>query len=262
MSGCATDSLLVIVLALMNDISMIPVAYDNAVASRSPQIPKTGRIVLEALLVGFVQSGLGLLFIFSFNNGGDLGVDLAQCDASTRGFIWFYLVLATEVTIFSVRASSFFWTSMPSIYLILSVLITCIVGAMIAIFASDLSAQNVGYIVAFNVGTFFLMDFLKVYFRRLMHESTETIKNDDLIPPAPRTEPEKFVEKSLRYAVHRASVLSNSDMDHHSWIQDPNAVSRFFGNDQHSLSTGIVVNQDHYITVFPRARWRSVSSPM
>jgi len=259
-SGCATDALLVIVLALMNDISMIPVAYDNAVASKSPQIPKTGRIVLEAVLVGFVQSGLGLLFIFSFNHGGDQ-VDLHECDASTRGFIWFYLVLATEVTIFSVRASSFFWTSMPSIYLILSVLITCIVGAVIAAFASDLSAQNVGYIVAFNVGTFFLVDFLKVYFRRLMHESTETIKNDDLIPPAPKTEPEKFVEKSLRYAVHRASVLSSSDMDHHSWIQDPNAVSRFFGNDHHSLSSGIVVRQDHHLTVFQRTRGRSVSSP-
>jgi len=46
-------------LALMNDISMIPVAYDNAVASKSPQIPKTGRIVLEAVLVGFVRERAG-----------------------------------------------------------------------------------------------------------------------------------------------------------------------------------------------------------
>jgi len=75
--GCATDALLVIVLALMNDVSMILVAYDNTVASKSPHIPKTGRIVLEAVLVSFVQSGLGLLFIFSFNHGG------------LSGFIWF-----------------------------------------------------------------------------------------------------------------------------------------------------------------------------
>lgn len=67
----------------------------------------------------------------------------------------------------------------------------------------------IGCIVAFNVGTFFHMDFLRVSFRRLMHENAETIKNEDLTPPAPKIEPEKFLEKSLRYAVHRTSVLSS-----------------------------------------------------
>ena len=96
---------------------------------------------------------------------------------------------------------------MPSIYLILSVLVTCIVWAVIAPFTRDLSAQNAGHIVALNVGTFFLVDFLQVYFRRLIHECTETIKNDDLILPAPKIEPEKFVEKSLRYAVQSICSL-------------------------------------------------------
>jgi hypothetical protein len=39
-TGCTCGSLYIIILALLNDISMIPVAYDNAKATTKPQLPK------------------------------------------------------------------------------------------------------------------------------------------------------------------------------------------------------------------------------
>ncbi len=57
-SGCAVDSLLVIILALLNDISMIPVAYDNAKATTKPQMPDAGKLVLQSVFYGIVHPSL------------------------------------------------------------------------------------------------------------------------------------------------------------------------------------------------------------
>lgn len=43
-TGCTCGSLYIIILALLNDISMIPVAYDNAKATTKPQLPKGKRL--------------------------------------------------------------------------------------------------------------------------------------------------------------------------------------------------------------------------
>ena len=39
-SACTVESLLIILLALLNDISMLPIAHDKVAASRNPEIPK------------------------------------------------------------------------------------------------------------------------------------------------------------------------------------------------------------------------------
>jgi H+-transporting ATPase len=59
--GCAVDSLYVIILALLNDISMIPVAYDNASATTKPQLPSARNIVYQSLFYGLVNAALSLM---------------------------------------------------------------------------------------------------------------------------------------------------------------------------------------------------------
>lgn len=226
-TGCAVDSLLVIVLALLNDISMIPVAYDNATASTKPQLPRTGKLVLQSAFYGLLHTFLGLFFIFEMNHHELLQVDLnSQCDSQTRGLIWFYLVMVTELTIFSVRAPSFFWKSMPSWYLILSVLGTCVIGGLIAVYTSDLSTEAMGYIVLFNLGAFVLVDVLKVPFCHLIHEDAGSqIVSDALIDPSTtvdnESETKKCVQKQLRYQVHKEARMDSEELDH------PIEVGRF-----------------------------------
>lgn len=111
-SGCAVDSLFVIILALLNDISMIPVAYDNAQATSKPQLPNARKIVIMSLFYGVAQAAATLIFIFGLDHASNMKhpISLQYCDGETRGFIWFHLVLVTELMIFSVRAPSFFST--------------------------------------------------------------------------------------------------------------------------------------------------------
>lgn len=217
-SGCAVDSLLVIILALLNDISMIPVAYDNAEATAKPQLPHAGKLVMMSLYFGVSHTALALMFIFLLDHSKGLtyDIDLATCNTETRGFIWLYLVLVTELMIFSARAPNYFFQSMPSLILAGSVLLTCVAGFLISALASDLNWENVAWIVLYNFAAFIVVDVVKVYFKSMIGESTgEIIETDELVQvDKAKTDTKKKVEKDIRYTVHRDSVLSPSDLNH------------------------------------------------
>jgi low affinity Fe/Cu permease len=219
--GCAVDSLLVIILALLNDISMIPVAYDNAKATTKPQLPNAKKLVIMALFYGLTQTLLSLIFIFSYAHAQSVAnpIELNRtCDQETRGFIWFHLVLNTELMVFSVRAGGFMLSSLPSIYLFTSIMLTCIASVFIAVYASGLAWFNALWIVIFNVGALFLLDLLKIYFLQIIHESPgDVIETDELLPAKPlleMTDTQKQLQKKMRYVVHNESILAPEDRKH------------------------------------------------
>lgn len=223
-SGCAVDTLFIIILALLNDISMIPVAYDTASATTKPQLPNAKLLVLMSLYYGFTHTTLGLMFIFLINHNSDDIKDPIlldrECNTETQGFIWYHLVLVTELMIFSARAPSFFLSRvmMPSIYLASSVFATCVSGALIAIFAMDLPVRNFGIITLFNLGAFVFVDVGKIWFRSAIGDAPgDIIESDELLEvPTPDKIPEaeKHLKKTLRYVVHRQSILPVEDRQH------------------------------------------------
>lgn len=220
--GCAVPSILIIILALLNDISMLPVAYDNADATAKPQLPNTTKLILVSLYYGIVHTALTLGFLFGIGAGSTLdSVDFAVCAADattlgnkTGGFIWLHLVVVTELAIFSVRAPSFFFLSMPCIGLIAGVFVTCIGCTLFAYFALDVSGWSILYIWCMNIGSFFFVDLGKIWFRRLIGDAPgEIIVSDELIEVKPLNEVEKQQEKRERYSVHKESVVDISDMN-------------------------------------------------
>ena len=223
-TSCAVDSLMIIILALLNDVSMIPVAYDNAKATTKPQLPVAKNLVLQSLFYGLIQAGLSLMFIFCMNYDThlaapiDLGSPEKACGGQARGFIWFHLVLVTELMIFSVRAPGFVLTSPPpSFKLFASVGLTCILGGLLAAFLPmwEVAGSNIGWIILFNIAIFLVVDVLKIQFRKLIGEEPgEVILSDELIQPKTRTETQKTMEKGSRYRVHRASIVGVSDRQH------------------------------------------------
>jgi len=214
-TGCACDSLLIIMLALINDVSMIPVAYDNASATTKPQLPHAKKLVLMSIYYGFMHTVLALFFIFSMLDLDKLA-DLEECDVESRGFIWLYMIIFTEIMIFSVRAPSYFWRSWPSIWLVLSVLVACIVSCAVAILRNNLNVVDMGWIWAWNVAIFIVVDVGKVWFRSFIGDAPgDTIDSDILLPPpAPKSEDQLQQEKQERLAAHKQSSLSPSDTAH------------------------------------------------
>lgn len=216
-SRCTVDSLMIIILALLNDISMIPVAYDNAFATRKPQMANVLPLVSLSAFYGAIQTGIALIYFYVISNKSpELEFDLKTCDGSTQGQIWLYLVLATELMIFSARAPSFFWQSMPSLMLIVSVLATVVLGIILTLFIPKFGSpgKSVGFIILANVIVFLIVDMGKVGFRYMIGDgNVEVIKTSDLIelPKEEETEATKALKKRMRYEVHRGSVVAEED---------------------------------------------------
>ena len=221
-TGCAVDGLLIIILALLNDISMIPVAYDNAKATTKPQMPDSRKLLMGSLFYGIVHSAAGLGFIYILADRAELKQQLdvhSQCTQATQGFIWFHLVLVTELMIFSVRAPSFFFLSMPSPVLVLSVLLTCIIGALISVYGTNLSGVNMAWVIVYNAIMLILVDMAKILFRHLIHDDPgDVIESDELSSSddtKEKTDEQWQEEKQRRNSVHQNSLLSPADRDHH-----------------------------------------------
>merc|ERR1712048_1142584 len=82
--GCTVPSILIIILALLNDISMLPVAYDHADATAKPQLPNTTKLILLSLYYGLVHSALTLAFLFGIGetsgaNPVSNAIDFKKC---------------------------------------------------------------------------------------------------------------------------------------------------------------------------------------
>ena len=134
----------------------------------------------------------------------------------TQGFIWFHLLLVTELAIFSVRAPGFFLFSIPSIYLVASVGLTIVAGALMAtlIPTFGLHGDNLGYIFAFNAVTLVVVDLLKIQFRKMIGEEPgDIIVGDELIEPKPKSEAQKTTEKALRNVVAMDAKLDPEDRE-------------------------------------------------
>jgi len=225
--GCTVYSILIIILALINDVSMLPVAYDNADATAKPQLPNTTKLILTSLYYGIVHSVFLLGFLFGLGKSDNPDVPLTQainfqtCNLNpgfkdpTGGFIWLHLLIVTELAIFSVRAPSLFFLSMPSPWLIVSVVGTCIVMTIVAHFALNVDGWSILWIWVFNLVSFVLVDIGKIWFRRVIGDPPgEIIESDELIEVKAKNEVEIHEEKKQRYEVHKESILDPSEFDH------------------------------------------------
>jgi len=125
-ASCTVDSLYVILLALLNDLTMTPLAHDNATASKKPEQPSIKKLLGLSAVCGTLSSLQSLVFFFLIR---DLGADVGDachptesggcmCDENTNKYMqtlmYLQISLSAELMIFAVRAPSFMWFSRPS----------------------------------------------------------------------------------------------------------------------------------------------------
>ena len=109
-SSCTVDSILIILLAVFNDISMLPIAYDKVSASRGPELPRCKDLIVRAIFFGVLCTGLAMLFVYTLNpmhDGNDRVWRMVRvedwCSKQTSATIWMFICLLSESMIFSVR---------------------------------------------------------------------------------------------------------------------------------------------------------------
>ena len=192
-SNCPINSLYVILLALFNDITMLPIAYDRQLASKTPENPDVSRMLLLSFVLGAIETGFSLLFAYGaegtgwFDDKNDQ-YDISSCDTTIQSAVWLQMSIAAELLIFSARAPTYMWYSIaPSWPLFLSVIAGCIITSVLAGLFSlfgGLQLSDILMIWAYDVVGLVILDVAKVAFLRAFNESLEVIDESTLVKPS------------------------------------------------------------------------------
>merc|ERR1712159_78025 len=72
-SGCQIDLIYIVILALLNDLTMMPLSSDRQRASIVPDNPVVWKILSQACAFGFLQAGFSVFWFYIANQSGESG---------------------------------------------------------------------------------------------------------------------------------------------------------------------------------------------
>jgi H+-transporting ATPase len=190
-SNCPINSLFVILLALFNDLTMLPIAYDRQQASATPENPEVGKMLLLSLLLGGLETLFSMVFAYGAGPSGLFHADyqMDTCDKKMQAAVWLQMSIAAELLIFSARAPSFIFNSiLPSGALFTSVIFGCILTTVLAgvfKYFGRLPVTDMLLIWAYDIICLIIIDLCKVMYLRAFNESMETLPDVDMNAPHP-----------------------------------------------------------------------------
>ena len=156
---------MIILLALLNDIPILSIAYDNVIYSNRPE-----RWNLEQILI--VSTVLGVTGLVS-SFGLYLWAVYAGIDHETlKTFMFLKLAVAGHLTIFVTRTRGNFWSVKPGRLLFWSTVGTKLIAtvfAVLGIFMTPISVQYAVLIWLYCLVWFFIEDIVKVCCYRRLH---------------------------------------------------------------------------------------------
>lgn len=197
-SNCPINSLYIILLALFNDLTMLPIAYDRQQASATPEAPNVMKMMILSSLLGVLQTAFSLLWAYAANQTGFFHSDfvISQCSVQAQAGVWVQMTVSAELLIFSARAPSYIFTSVPpSITLFLSVIsgtfLLSLFAAVIPFFGL-LNPVDIVIIWAYCIICLFFIDFVKVFYLKITNENTLVLP--DNVPEDNRDEDENVDE--------------------------------------------------------------------
>jgi H+-transporting ATPase len=208
-SDCPVNSLFVILLALFNDLTMLPIAYDNQQASALPESPEVGSMLLLSLMLGVLETVFSILYAYGAGPSGLFHADyhMDTCDKKMQAGIWLQMSIAAELLIFSARAPSYIWVSIkPSSALTISVLLGCLVTTLLAGIFDYFGGLPVGDMVLiwiYNIITLVVIDVCKVQYLVMMDEKL------DVLPEA-EVEKLEHAAKQTQHAAQESMRMSKS----------------------------------------------------
>lgn len=205
-SDCPINPTYVIALALMNDLTMLPIAYDNQMAGSLPEVPNVNYILLTSCALGFCETVFSLIFAYGVHPTGMFnsrvligeceydGVNPDNAPASSKTIqaaIWLQMFISAEILIFSARAPSHFLLFMPP-----SIALTSFVGAGILLacvvcntspYFGALPGIDIFLIALYCILCLFIIDFVKVKILQFLDENLEVLPEEE-IKPTPQVE--------------------------------------------------------------------------
>lgn len=183
-SNCPVNSLLIILLALFNDLTMLPIAYDNQQASRKPETPNVGSMLILCAMLGLLETIFSLAFVYGLCETMDVKMDLDEWDKTSQANVWLQISIAAELLIFSARAPSYMWTSIaPCVPLTVSVLAGCVITSIMAgcfAYFGNVSMHDIVAIWIYDILTLIVLDVCKVAFLNFIGDEQSVISEEEI----------------------------------------------------------------------------------
>eukprot|EP00933_Yihiella_yeosuensis_P034266 TRINITY_DN27776_c0_g1_i1.p1 TRINITY_DN27776_c0_g1~~TRINITY_DN27776_c0_g1_i1.p1 ORF type:complete len:979 (-),score=190.37 TRINITY_DN27776_c0_g1_i1:225-3161(-) len=222
---CTLDPLYVILLALFNDVTMIPVAEDRQTAAAEPQHTRIGHLIGFSTTLGVCQSLASIVFYLSMDQGLIKGIgDHTKVGWPTsvhaQNAIWLQVSIAAEFLIFSARAPGLFFLSKPSVELFISTQVGNIVSTLLAIYAfpDPLDWEEVIRIWIFDIIALFVVDGAKMLYKYINDADSAGVIDEDALAaedkalggrPAEEGAEVKDFEHTLRKQRESVRILHN-----------------------------------------------------
>lgn len=173
--------LYIIILALFNDLTMLPIAYDRQQASAVPETPDVNKMMILSGLLGMMETAFTLLWAYVSDQTGFFQSDfkISECGRQAQAGVWVQMSIAAELLIFSARAPSFIFSSVPpSLALFSSVIFGCFLFSLFAgviPYFGLLHINDIIIIWAYDIICLFVIDCVKVAYLKLNNENTEVL---------------------------------------------------------------------------------------
>jgi magnesium-transporting ATPase (P-type) len=202
--NCEINTLYIILLALVNDLTMIPIAEDRQTASMAPIKQSINSLVAFSFALGFFQAVFSVLFYANMDSflSGSLSprntaakgaVLIAEdgyyCNNYAQSAIWLQISLSSELLIFVTRAPGHFFLSKPSRKLLFSTLVLGgVLCSMLAAYVfpgsgksgqKGLSWADIGAIWLYDCLCLIVLDYIKLLIKLEFDHDTSGVLDED-----------------------------------------------------------------------------------
>jgi H+-transporting ATPase len=166
-------ALMIVLLAILNDLPVITIAYDNVKYSDSPEKWDMRRVLSIATFLGIIGvfSSFGLLLI---------GIDILHIGLNNpilQSFIYLKLSVAGHTVLLVARTKDHFWKVRPAKILLFAVIGTQLTATLLTVYGILLPAMGwtlAGIVWGYALAMFLVTDFLKVQLYKLLDRRSPT----------------------------------------------------------------------------------------
>lgn len=218
-------ALYVILLALVNDVTMLPVASDNASPSAWPEIPSMPQILLAAFLYGFIGTGQTMALYLSDVIHSDPSTDPEERRKYRMAVTYLQMSIAVELNIFSCRTPLYVGNILrrdtwPSLLLFICVMGGNLLVSLLAGFGDTFHVVHkvewidIAWIWLYDLGCLLVIDLLKRFLSVIGADWMSAGAAGDVLgyPELP----DEFHGASHRSTLLHSRVSARSVLHHHS----------------------------------------------
>jgi H+-transporting ATPase len=161
-------ALMLVIIALLDDIPVMTIAYDRTEKVNSPQRWNMFQVLGMSTFLGLLGVLSSLLLFY-------IGIDILKLSGPVlQSIIFLKLVVAGHLTMFVTRNTGHFWSVRPSGIFFWSVILTDIFATLLVVFGwflAPIGWQLALFVWVYSLIAFLLEDYLKIYFAKVLDHS-------------------------------------------------------------------------------------------